>query len=333
MAVFRKYVAALRQPNLRSRLQLLRDLQTGLRLQFLYFAIDAGLLRALPANRDELVERLHVQRPDILDAALAMAVALKELSLRDGRYAVRGARSRLLLSADGDMIAGTIQEYVAYHSSVYRELTARLRGAPPGDYLERFGTVIARSSRVLEPFIAGFVKDTVKSGPVRLLEIGCGTGVYLHYAARANPQVTGVALDLQDSVIEQARTNLCQWGILDRFQLLAGDVRHPPEAATGPFDLITLHNNVYYFEPEERPALFGRLRASLAPGGTLLLTTLMRGNTVASLDFDLVLRCTAGCTPLPSLDDVTAQLKEGGFSDVRATRLMPLEPLYGLTAR
>ena len=205
--------------------------------------------------------------------------------------------------------------------------------APPGDYLEQFGTVITRSSRVLEPFIAGFVKEAVQSGPLRLLEIGCGTGVYLHHAAQANPQLTGVALDLQESVIEQARTNLRNWGISDRFRLLVGDIRTPPPEAAGPFDLITLHNNVYYFEPDERPALFRLLRSSLAPDGALLLTTIVRGTTLASLDFDLALRCTAGCTPLPSVDEVTAQLREGGVSDVRVARLMPLEPLYGLTAR
>ena len=331
--MIRSYLAALRQPNLLARVRLLRDLQTALRVLFLYAAIDSGLLRALPATRDELVERLRVQRADILDTALALGVALKELSLRNGRYAARGARSRLLLGAGGDMIAGTIEEYVGYHSDVYQQLAARLRGAPPGDYLDRFGTVITRASRVLEPFIAGFVRDSVGSGPRRLLEIGCGTGVYLHRAALANPQVTGVALDLQDSVIEQARANLQAWSISDRFQLLVGDIRTPPPEAAGPFDLITLHNNVYYFEPAERPALFRRLRAALAPGGALVLTTIVRGDTVTSLDFDLALRCTAGCTPLPSLDEVTAQLRDGGFSDVRVTRLMPLEPLYGFTAR
>jgi cyclopropane fatty-acyl-phospholipid synthase-like methyltransferase len=115
--------------------------------------------------------------------------------------------------------------------------------------------------------------------------------------------------------------------------VLVADIRQPPPEAAGPFDLITLHNNVYYFEPEERPELFRRLRSLLSPDGALALTTMMRGSTPASLDLDLGLRSTIGCTPLPALPDVVQQLNAGGFTRVRHEKLMPLEPLYGIVAR
>ena len=332
----KRVLTVFRQPNLWARLQLYRDVQTGVRLQFLYFAVESGLLQALraPISRDELVKQLGVKHSELLGVALDLGVALKELSLRDGRYAVTGRRARALLGPDGDTLAATIQEFVAYHGSVYQELAARLGGAPPGDYLDRFGTVIARSSRVLEPFIANFVKTTAKSStPVRLLEIGCGSGIYLRYAAQANPQLTGIALDMERRVAEQALANLREWGLADRFKVLTGDIRQPPAEVAGPFDLVTLHNNVYYFTPEERPTLFGRIRSWLAPGGALALTTLMRGTTLTALDFDLALRCTEGCTPLPEIAELTAQLRQGGFTTVEHSRLMPFEPLYSLTAR
>lgn len=331
----RALLTAFRLPHLRARWQLLRDVAPFLRLQFLSFASESGLLQALrsPASRDDLIERLQVQRPDLLEVALDLGVALKELSRRDGRYAVQGGRSRALLHADGDPLAAMIQELLTYHGPVYQHLAGRLRGAPLGEYLEDTGTLIARSSRVVEPFIANFVRAVVGADrPVRLLEIGCGSGVYLRYAAEANARVTGVAIDLQESVVEQARANVQSWGISDRFAVVVGDIRHPPADVSGPFDLITLHQNVYYFAPEERPDLFQRLRLWLAPQGVLALTSIIRGKTLAALDFDLALRSTLGCAALLELKELIAQLEESGFSQVRATRLMPLEPLYGVTA-
>jgi cyclopropane fatty-acyl-phospholipid synthase-like methyltransferase len=226
-----------------------------------------------------------------------------------------------------------IEECVAYHASVYRELTARMRGAPAGEYLDEHATLIARSSRVLEPFLARFVRKLVRNqGPLRLLEIGCGSGVYLRHAAEANPAVTGVAVEVQSEVAEQARMNLAQWGLGDRFTVSVGDIRQPPGEVAGQFDLVTLHQNVYYFEEEERIALFERARSWLLPGGRLVLTSFMQGRTPASIDFDIALRCTVGCTGLPAVDQLVASLQRAGFDRVESARLMPFEPLYGIVA-
>src|SRR5215211_7886926 len=147
----------------------------------------------------------------LLASLLEMGVLLGELGQAKGRYRLRGARARALSRPDGDPLAALIQEYLTYHNSVYRELAARLRGAPVGDYLAGTGTLIARSSRITEPFIAHFIRSVVKPrGPLRILEVGCGSGVYLHHAALVNPQSTGVGLDMQADVVEHARGNLAR---------------------------------------------------------------------------------------------------------------------------
>src|SRR3990170_3730841 len=156
----RALLTAFRLPHLRARWQLLRDVEPFLRLQFLSFAWESGLLQALrsPASGEDLIERLRVQRPELLEVALDLGITLKEFSRRDGRYAIQGRRSRALLHADGDPLAAMIQELLTYHGSVYQHLADRLRGAPLGAYLEKTGTMIARSSRISEPFIASFVR-------------------------------------------------------------------------------------------------------------------------------------------------------------------------------
>ena len=335
-AGFQAVVTALRQPNVLALARLLGDANAYLRVQFFSAALRSGLLAVLrtPAAQDELAQRLGVKRPELLDALLEMGVALKELSKRSGTYRVSGRRSRALLDGEsGDALAAIIEEITGYHASVYQLLPERLRGAPDGDYLSETGELIARSSRAFEPFVANFVRSIAATGrPMRMLEVGCGSGAYLRHAAEANPQLTGVGIDLDESVVQQARANLGEWGGGDRFHLLVADARQPPAELDGPFDLITLYNNIYYFTPEERPPLLRRFRSWLAPGGSLVLVTVMRSSTPAAADLDLALRCTQGCTGLPALDEVRAVLKESGFASVRTVKLMPGEAFFGLVA-
>lgn len=329
--MIRSAVTALRVPNVLAQVLLIRDSTAFVRVQFLVAAAESGLLKSLPATRADLIRALGVQRPDVLDGLLALGVGLKELSSGGGRYRLRGRRAKVLASQDGDAVAAILEELAGYHADVYRRMLARLRGAPSGEYLAEHSVLIARSSRTLEPYMARFVRSLAQRH-TRLLEVGCGSGVYLRIAAEANVQLTGVAVEMAQDVVEQALANLTSWGVADRFQVLAADARHLPAEVAGPFDLVTLYNNLYYFAPEERVELLRSLRSLLAPGGTFALVTLVPGNSIVALDFDLALRCTANCTPLPSVDEVTALLHEASFSNVQTTRLMPTEPFYGFTA-
>lgn len=62
-----------------------------------------------------------------------------------------------MVAPDGDTMAAFVQDIADCHASAYQSFPSRLRGAPLGDYLDRSGPLIARSSRVFEPFLKGFV--------------------------------------------------------------------------------------------------------------------------------------------------------------------------------
>lgn len=325
-----------RTPHAWGRMQIARDLKPFIRLHFLYAALKAGLLDALktPRSLKELVHELDVTRPDLLEVLLEMGVQLRELSKRDGVYSVRGRRTRAMVGKDHDPLVALIEEYVTMHGSAYQHLDARLTGAPLGNYLEDTGELIARSSRIMEPVIGTFVESIVETGePMRLLEVGCGSGIYLRYAAEKNAQLTGVGIDLQDEVVAEASANLAAWGISERFDIIEADIRHPPPDLSGAFDLITLYNNIYYFTLDERPGLFTTLRSWLAPDGRLALVSLMQGDSVTTTGLDLLLRSTSGCAPLPKVDELTEQLHESGFTHIETSKLIPLEPLYSVVAR
>ena len=79
---------------------------------------------------------------------------------------------------------------------------------------------------------------------MRLLEVGCGSGTYIRYATDRNSELTALGLELQPQVADMARRNLAAWGLSDRAEIETGDIRE--RKPTPVFDLVTLHNNLYY---------------------------------------------------------------------------------------
>jgi hypothetical protein len=145
-----------RQPGLVS---IMRDWFSFLRFNYLYAALDCGLLHACatPASRDQLIERLGVQRTDLLDALLDMGLSLKELSLKAGLYRLRGRRSRVLATESGDPLAAIVQASATYYHSAYLHLAGRMRGAPLGDDLRDIGETVARFSKIGEHILGGYI--------------------------------------------------------------------------------------------------------------------------------------------------------------------------------
>jgi SAM-dependent methyltransferase len=324
-------------PHALTQVRLTRDLDPFLRLHFLYAAIETGLLahlNAAPATRETLARQLGAARPEFLYLLLDLGVALGELALAAGLYSLKGQRARALGDPNGDALAAFLEECIAYHGSVYRHLAGRIKGDPLGNYLEDKGPLIARSSRTLEPLMKEFVTDTAaRCQPARLLEIGCGSGIYLRYAAAAHPTARGIGIDLEPAVVQQAQENLTGWGLAERFTILAADIRNAPAELDGPFDLISLYNNLYYFAPEERPALFRHIHARLAPRGTFASVSLMRGPSAMAINFDIVLRSTIGCAALPGLDETIDQLRAAGFAEIEPAHILPLGNFYGIRAQ
>jgi spermidine synthase len=146
------------------------------------------------------------------------------------------------------------------------------------------------------------------------------------------PTVSGIGIDIDADVAALARRNLLRWDIADRFAILTGDVRRMSGELGGAFDLVMLLNNIYYFPPSERVALFALLRSLLSPVGALVVVTATAASTVAIRAFDLVLRSTEGCWGLVSHAELTTQLRESGFGAVRHDQLVPGQSLDAFLA-
>jgi len=299
--------------------------------------MDSGLLEALktPSVRETLEKKLDVKRPEMLEALLNIGIALGEISCRNGVYNIRGKRSAALAGEKGDPLAALVQANLTYYNSFYLDFNKRLHGAAPDNRLGEIGEVVARCSKLYEPFLEGFVGDAVAGkGAMRILDIGCGSGVYLRSAYRANPNVSGIGIDMDAAVVQQAQRNLVDWGIAGKFDIIAGDIRTPPAAISGTFDLIMLFNLIYYIENEERSVLLRSLCSMLSTGGTLAIANNVRdgGKDISSAHLNLATSSMQGCTPLPLLEEMTSLLKGCGFEKVKVSRLIPGISFYGIVS-
>lgn len=324
----------MRTPGL---LPMVRDWQAYLRMHFLYAGIESGLLEALntPQSRDALLRQLHVKRPELLDALLDVGISVKELTYEKGKYSKRGKRSKAITGVHGDMLAAMIQANMTYYSSAYRHAGDRMRGDPLGDDLHNMGGLVARFSKIGEPLIREFMTTIVRrKRPMRVLDVGCGSGIFLKSICHANRNATGFGIDVDGEVVEQAKQNIEAWGLSDRFRIIFGDVLSPPDGLEGPFDFISLFNIIYYFPSDARPEVINKLRSMLSPDGTLAVVMHFqsRGKDPGAANLNMVNCSLKGLTPLPALDDLTAQLKENGFHRITTQRLLPGSTFWGVSA-
>ncbi|MGC4118001.1 MAG: class I SAM-dependent methyltransferase [Myxococcales bacterium] len=306
------------------------------RCVFLGSASSAHLLRRLakgPVEFKALAAELcaDASMHDALRDWLEVGVGLGDLS-RDGELYSLGSRlARTLADPDSDALAAFLEEAASLHHRLLWEGPRRMKEGRPLALSDQDGAVIAGSSRLLEPFVGDEVDAFVPGqGALRLLEIGCGTGVHVRRALSRNPALSVTALELQPEVAELARRNLAQWGLAERAQVQVGDVRaRQPEPA---YDLATLHNNIYYFPVAQRVSLLRHVSGFLRPGGRLLLTTGCRGGGAAMSVLSLWGALTEGAGRLPGVEELESQLRDAGFARATSKQLMPGEAFYAFMA-
>lgn len=328
-------LGALRLPHKLAQTMLLRDIRTWVRVEFLGAAADAGVLAALaePRTEDQLAERLGVVDRELLRSLLELGDAVGERR-RDGeRWRLRGRRARALANPALDGMAGMLEESITYDADVYGRLRRRLHGEPPGNYLEEAAELVARASRLSEFLLGPFVRDHVRrTRPTRVLDVGCGSAVYLRAVASASPSATGAGVDIKADVVAAARRNLVAWGIADRFNVHQADLRALPEELAGPWDLVFLFQNIYYFAPDERAGVLSELRL-LAPTGILVVATIIaESRNPLAAHLDVVLRSTQGNYGLPTPASIHQSLRDAGFSTVAERQLAPLQPMRAFVA-
>ncbi len=257
-----------------------------------------------------------------LEAWLDLGVSLGELAKSSAGYSIKGAFSKGLLKNSNDAWKAFLQARVEIFYNYIINTPAYLKQNKQFEFSESYGELFARSSRTVEPILFDVVDRIIpKNKPCHLLEVGCGSGVYIKRACDRNPKLTATGLEMQKEVAELARKNTIKWQIDDRVIIEPIDIRkYTCEIG---FDLVTFHNLIYYFPVNERIDVLQYLGDLLNPGGQLIITTICQWNDPGLKVMNLWGSMTDGCGPLPYQEQVCDQLKKAGFDNVQCERLIP----------
>ena len=103
-----------------------------------------------------------------------------------------------------------------------------------------------------------------RNGPMRVLDVAAGHGLFGIEIAKQNPEARVTALDWA-SVLEVARANAAKAGVQERYELKPGSAFEVDFG--GPYNVILLTNFLHHFDLPTCEGLLRKCRAALAPGG------------------------------------------------------------------
>lgn len=143
-----------------------------------------------------------------------------------------------------------------------------LQGVPEHPYWNRLVNAVSTLSAPAAQAAASYL-GIKAAGPLRILDVGGGTGVFSEVFLRENAEIQATQIDWAN-VNQIARTILTKRGIGSRFETIDGDM-FSVTLAEKAYDLIVYSHMAHAFTPDENLSMFRKFRRTLRTGGTLIL--------------------------------------------------------------
>ena len=244
----------------------------------LFALFEAGVFTLLSSGPKTLQEiHQHVGgNEDTLRATCDAAVALKLLSMRDGRYAANESLLDCLGREDSPAYLG---EWVAFLHALAGPLlqlgNAIRTGSTPGALFEDMSgdnVPARRMTAAMDAYARSRgieIADRLDfSQTRRLLDLGCGPGTYSIAIVERNPHVQATLLDLPGPIAEARRLAESR-NMSSRLEFIAIDAREYTPA--DPFDTILVSNTLHMIGPGGSLELLKRCYDMLTPSGRLIV--------------------------------------------------------------
>jgi SAM-dependent methyltransferase len=134
------------------------------------------------------------------------------------------------------------------------------------EHLSQAHDAASRRSATIDRHVAWIHDSILAARPARILDLGCGPGLYASRLARLGHECVGI--DYSPSAISHARALAVTEGLDCHFE--QADLRHA-DFGQG-FDVVMqIFGELNVFAPAQAAALLRKAYAALKPGGTLLL--------------------------------------------------------------
>jgi SAM-dependent methyltransferase len=164
------------------------------------------------------------------------------------------------------------------------------------------------------------------SGPMRVLDIAAGHGLFGIEIAKQNPQAHVTGLDWAN-VLKVAVANAQKSGVADRYDLLPGSAFDVDFG--GPYDVVLLTNFLHHFDRPTNIALLRKVRAALKPGGRAITLEFVPNEDRVSppmpAAFSMVMLATTAAGDAYTFSELSAMYADAGYGKVTAHPI-PMSP-------
>jgi hypothetical protein len=164
------------------------------------------------------------------------------------------------------------------------------------------------------------------TGPMRVLDIAAGHGLFGIEIAKQNPQAQVTGLDWAP-VLRVALTNAKKAGVQDRYDMLPGSAFDVDFG--GPYDAVLLTNFLHHFDPPTCVGLLKKVRAALRPGGRAATLEFVPNEDRVSppmpAGFSMTMLTSTPAGDAYTMRELTAMYQEAGLSGVTGHPI-PMSP-------
>jgi SAM-dependent methyltransferase len=192
------------------------------------------------------------------------------------------------------------------------------RQGPGSDFFAEFVNDIFPMSYHVAAQLAQHLNLHGAAGPVSVLDLAAGSGVWGIALAQSSSQVHVTAVDWP-GVIPVTRKTVERFGLVDRFSFVEGDLLQADFGAGR--NVATLGHILHSEGIERSKALLAKTFRALAPGGTIAVAEFLvnadRTGPLGGLIFAVNMLVNTDCGDTFSFEEISAWLREAGFENAR----------------
>ena len=164
------------------------------------------------------------------------------------------------------------------------------------------------------------------TGPMRVLDIAAGHGLFGIEVAKQNPEAHVTGLDWAP-VLRVALENAHKAGVADRYDMLPGSAFDVDFG--GPYDVVLLTNFLHHFDRATCVGVLKKVRMALKPGGRVATLEFVpdedRISPPQPAAFALTMLASTPAGDAYTLSELTAMYEEAGLGEVTGHPI-PMSP-------
>jgi ubiquinone/menaquinone biosynthesis C-methylase UbiE len=164
------------------------------------------------------------------------------------------------------------------------------------------------------------------NGPMKVLDIAAGHGLFGIEIARQNPQAHVTGLDWAP-VLRVALENARKAGVNDRYDMLPGSAFEVNFG--GPYDTVLLTNFLHHFDVPTNVGLLKKVRSVLKPDGRAATLEFVpnadRVSPPMPAAFALTMLISTESGDAYTFDELSSMYRDAGFGDI-SEHPIPMSP-------